>query len=370
MCLIILKPNADVTFNPDYMKSSVTRNNDGAGCMYVQDGRLVVEKIDGDYSKHTSIDSITEWCNQKFTEHDAIAIHHRMTTDGSNHLDNIHPYKVLSIDDGDPVDLYMMHNGIIHNSRPPATTKVVGTKQVYNSWEDYLYDREDSSILDATLVQPSDTSIFISDIVQPILKQDYTLLYTKAMQKLLEEYIGTGSKLLFMDNTGTITLINENAGTWLDNDGGCWLSNTYSHKSHGTTGNYYGTWWTHNNTPVKSPVKSGDKKDTTTTVNKSTNAFEDTKSDDVGTIVSLKTSTPDSNSVVKYTPTKNSVKEFWDDTTSEELADYLCMSSSFDDITYVVEQAPEQAIDLIEFLLDFYFQNMLTQEPYKAAGRG
>ena len=122
-------------------------------------------------------------------------MHHRFSTHGTESIDNVHPFCVLSKDNGDPIDLYMMHNGVITRTTP---------------------DKDDPR---------SDTCIFVEDVLQPILKANPELLEDESFQELIGGYIGSANKLTFLDNIGTVTIINEDSGTWKDN---VWLSNTGS----------------------------------------------------------------------------------------------------------------------------------------------
>lgn len=92
----------------------VSGNKDGMGVMFVDKGRVQFEKFlaksDQDvvdlYEKH---------------KHRAMAVHQRNQTLGTVTEQNVHPFKVTSIDDGDPWDIYMMHNGTIRDIQVDST---------------------------------------------------------------------------------------------------------------------------------------------------------------------------------------------------------------------------------------------------------
>jgi hypothetical protein len=124
-------------------------------------------------------------------------MHSRLRTHGGNNYVNCHPYEVLNIDKGDKIDLYMMHNGIIHKA--PNIDKAM-----------------------------SDTWNFIEGIIKPLAKANIDLLWSEEFREMISSYIGTGNKLLFMrsdDVENPVIIINKFQG---DIIGGCWLSNLYS----------------------------------------------------------------------------------------------------------------------------------------------
>lgn len=198
MCLIIYKKGNAASFTSDMMKTSVSRNSDAAGVMYVENGRVVTDKIIGG-NTITDIQRLAEWCQNYYNTKDDIIIHHRMSTDGKDTLDNCHPCKVLSIDDGDSIDLYLMHNGIISE----CTTG------------------RDSEI--------SDTRKYIEEYLRPILKVNNSLIHIPAFREHVAKFISTSNKFVLLTNDGTTYIINESAGKWLgEKDSQCWISNTYS----------------------------------------------------------------------------------------------------------------------------------------------
>jgi hypothetical protein len=290
-----------------------------------------------------------------------------MTTDGSNHLDNIHPYKVLSIDDGDSIDLYMMHNGIISECRPAIS--YVGGKSFQNSYNwkgsyldaDYIDADDDTSVKNGGIqerVQPSDTQIFINEYLKPLLKQTPELLYTQSLQKLIKGFIGTGNKLIFLDSNSKVTIINENQGTQLpETQGGCWISNTYSHLPR-IVYTYSNTNNTTNNSTI--PIKSSytpPAKSTAPIINhyyKNGDAvdryygYDDyDDNEDYGYTDEF---------LSKHTSPYNS-KPFWDNKTPEEVVDYLCMTSNFDSIGDLILNDVDMAEEVMSHLLDFYWTN-------------
>jgi glutamine amidotransferase len=107
--------------------------------------------------------------------------HFRISTHGKINEENCHPFLVNP-------KLGFAHNGIIRNA--------------------------------PTSPNYSDTYMFNVTILQNLPSN---FLSNVSIQLLLQEYIGSGSKLAFLSYDNKITLINEKAGQWDEN--GVWFSN-------------------------------------------------------------------------------------------------------------------------------------------------
>lgn len=190
MCLIVVKPNADAKFTFEEHKASLTRNSDGTGIMYVKDNRIVVEKCFGDTKEQLAF-------FEKHKDVSQYVLHHRFATQGEKSVVNVHPFKILSIDDGDPVDLYFAHNGGFPMTR---------------------FNKDHDKKL-------SDTHLFAIEYLQPIMKQYPDIIDNEIFQIMLHDLIGHSNKLAFMRNDGNTWIFNKSGG---DIHNGCWLSNKYS----------------------------------------------------------------------------------------------------------------------------------------------
>jgi hypothetical protein len=196
MCLIVWKEGHKAQFTNRQFKNMISRNSDGLGIMWREtvDGveRVLVEKVLGSPKDKFKL-------FQKHRDKEYYAMHARFKTHGLVNLDNCHPYKILSIDDGDPIDLYMMHNGTIQ-------------------------DVPDSD------VGMSDTWHFAEYIIKPLAKNNLDFLWNSdAFHVWLQKKI-SGSKLTLMrsdhpEGGAPVLILNHGAGTMVT---GCWLSNTYS----------------------------------------------------------------------------------------------------------------------------------------------
>lgn len=190
MCLIAFKESSDGVFTNKNFRNMIRRNRHGLGIMWREDGRVKTEKTIG-----SEKDKFKLW--SKHRDKDSYAMHARLTTHGLTNLANCHPYELLNIDNGDPIDLYMMHNGVISNA--PETDKDM-----------------------------SDTWHFVEYILKPIAKANLEILWDNEQFQLWLQTKITGSKLLFMrsdDVEHPVLILNHSAGTEKD---GFWLSNTHS----------------------------------------------------------------------------------------------------------------------------------------------
>ena len=118
-----------------------------------------------------------------------------MATSGLVDITMTHPFKVLSLNDNDKNDLYLMHNGVLSH-----------------------YKSVDGK---------SDTALFSEDMSK-IFRENPSMvdsLWKKENLIPFGEEIGYGNKIVFMKENGKVAIINENNGFWKD---GMWFSNSYS----------------------------------------------------------------------------------------------------------------------------------------------
>lgn len=176
MCVAILSPE-NVTIPESHLKRSFEVNPDGAGFMYAEDNQLHIEKGFMTYEDFL----------EAYTPHEtkAIAVHFRITTHGDTDEGNTHPFRVGS-------NLGFIHNGIINNVDCSA---------------------------DKTR---SDTYHFNTKFLAPFYKRDSRFIFKEHFKDVIKSYIGY-SKLVFLNNKGHHTIVNEDKGVW---DEGVWYSNT------------------------------------------------------------------------------------------------------------------------------------------------
>jgi hypothetical protein len=176
-------------------------NQNGGGMMFAWNGQIYIHK------ELESKDALWDYYQAalELTKREVnILLHFRITTHGPSNLHNCHPHLVHE-------NLAFMHNGII--SIPIAKNSL-----------------------------DSDTVTFNKDILQK-LPPDF--LRYQGCQELISDYC-SGSKLAFLDNEGSVKLINSEMGIWEDegwysNDS--YLSYQWSSRSKGKNTSYSWDNW-------------------------------------------------------------------------------------------------------------------------------
>jgi predicted glutamine amidotransferase len=187
MCLLVTQLSNSPALPEVWLRDFHASNSDGVGVMYVEGQSLVIEKC-----LPKSADDFVNFYYSHIAGKDC-AFHLRMRTHGATDLENCHPYEVLNAKDHG-LDLWLMHNGILHTDNKKDTTK-------------------------------SDTWHYIRDYLRPMLANNPDFFVTPEFQDLIESHIGSSNKFVLMDNQNRLVTINESAGVYW---GGLWLSNTYA----------------------------------------------------------------------------------------------------------------------------------------------
>lgn len=189
MCIAIMN-GFKTTLKKEWVRNSWENNGDGAGLLWVNDGKLEIFKemttFDTYYNKYIAV-------RKEFPKSN-ILLHFRISTHGKINSTNCHPFLVDKT-------IGFIHNGMIH--------------QVERNTEF------------------SDTYMFNELILKKLPKG---FEKNVAMQELLHSYIDS-SKLVFLSNKNEPTIINEEAGHWL---GDTWFSNS-SYKQVNSWVDYGGT---------------------------------------------------------------------------------------------------------------------------------
>ena len=175
MCVILVKPKKANIYRRT-LKSCYDSNPDGAGFMFADNNKLQVLKGFKGFRDFYKTYRKTEYL---YPESDFV-IHMRIATSGYRNAENCHPFKVND-------NLAFAHNGVFWG---------LGNIIFSDTHE-------------------------LNEIV--FKKFPSNFLEINEIKNVVIDYVETSfSKVVFMDNTGRITIINEFAGIW---DDGIWYSN-------------------------------------------------------------------------------------------------------------------------------------------------
>lgn len=177
MCIAIYQP-IGLCITDDHLLNCWNNNNDGAGMMYVDDeSKIVIFKELEKFKKFKKAfhKAVEDFPNSPFV------LHFRIKTSGKVDRKNCHPMRVNR-------NLAFCHNGIINYVDVPTNSPI------------------------------SDTNIFNDEVLKG-LPSDW--LENDVIRTMVGKIIKT-SKLVFLDSSKKVAIINEKDGTW---DEGLWFSN-------------------------------------------------------------------------------------------------------------------------------------------------
>lgn len=182
MCIIIAKEK-NKEFNKEKLDYAYESNKDGCGVMWF-DSELGLQTYKTlDYEEFKTFLDTNDW----FKDKEAV-LHLRYTTVGETNIANCHPFTT-----GNGA---VMHNGTIRGLKPKDKDKSDSRmlSELIDSWEH------------------TDGNDFI---------------YGASFRFLFEEMLGSINRVVYMENDGTISIFNEEAGAWIDD---IWYSNDYYRK--------------------------------------------------------------------------------------------------------------------------------------------
>jgi predicted glutamine amidotransferase len=180
MCVIAVKNHGISLPKDDEIDAMWNTNPDGAGIMYLHNGKVYIEK---GFMKLTDLKRALASLNERLdTKNTPMVLHFRITTHGGTSPHNTHPFPISNNTEHlKALDLTcsvgMVHNGII-------------------------------SSMDTTDKTMSDTMVYIQDILSPLSMLNKTFYKNDFGKTLMENQIGW-SKLAFLDKSGTISLVGD-----------------------------------------------------------------------------------------------------------------------------------------------------------------
>jgi len=133
MCIIIAKDKKSRLPKEEELKNSFEYNSDGAGFMYVDNGKVVIDK---GYMEYDDFINHYRKLLKKYNnfKNKSLVIHCRIGTSGKNNKGNTHPYPITNNErllhkKYTKQDIGIVHNGIIHG---------YGTKKGLNDTQEYI----------------------------------------------------------------------------------------------------------------------------------------------------------------------------------------------------------------------------------------
>jgi len=193
MCLLVTQSKISPKLSHEWLKDFYSYNADGIGVMRSKNNQLIIEKI-----LPKDADDFINFYEKHIFGFDC-AFHLRMKTHGHIDLINCHPYEILNKADHG-IDLWLMHNGILHTDNKADITK-------------------------------SDTWHYIKNYLMPMLAKNPDYAFTESFNEIISDHIGSSNKFVLMDNLGRQAVINQDQGVYW---AGLWLSNTYAWSASNT----------------------------------------------------------------------------------------------------------------------------------------
>lgn len=176
MCIIVYVPENTQRPPIETLEECWRTNSHGAGFMYAEEGKLVIKK-----GFMAEKDFFKAW--KKIPEKVAVVAHFRIRSHGDISAALTHPFIVNK-------QCALVHNGILSIMVPKEVDKT-----------------------------ESDTSYFVDAVLGKLQPDWYKI---GAYKFLVEQYLGSGNKLVVMDAAGHVEIFSEKSGTW---DEGIWYSN-------------------------------------------------------------------------------------------------------------------------------------------------
>lgn len=179
MCVAIYKP-IGLELDRETLKNCFITNPDGCGFSYIEEetGEIRIQK----FMELAPFLTAYEEKQTRYLNTSPFLVHFRIKTHGQKDLDNCHPFLIDS-------EHVFIHNGVIRN------------------------------VPDCPDKKKSDTRMFKELFLR---KLPAGWFGNTAVHDLIEEYIGSFSKLAIMNREGVVELYNESKGSWKE---GVWFSN-------------------------------------------------------------------------------------------------------------------------------------------------
>lgn len=195
MCIMAYIPEGVALPDEETLRRCWKRNSNWGGFMYVQDGRIMIEKF-------SLCDDMVVALQAKHAAYGATSpfvFHMRLATNGAISMENTHPFRVGN-------KYAFAHNGVI--------SKFSKDKNV------------------------SDSKLFGEQILQKLLYKDWILNDT--VKQMMEKYIDSYNKVIILSADKQVLILNKNKGT--EEDGIWWSNSGYEdYKTYSSGSNFSGS---------------------------------------------------------------------------------------------------------------------------------
>ena len=204
MCIAIAQPAESPTLDEKTLKACFEANGDGLGFMYSHNGRLVIRKNywKPRWNPEWDFDRFYQdyyMMHKTYGKSSPFALHFRISTSGNVNRENSHPFLVRK-------GIGLIHNGVLPMPKTGGSIEhLFADKDVNPRYSDTWHY----------------ANLYFNDAPTCILHDDK---YIDAVAS----FIGTGNKLVFLDDTREIRpypalrIVNAAQGTWAR---GIWFSN-------------------------------------------------------------------------------------------------------------------------------------------------
>lgn len=220
MCIVIYSPKDKLVPDCEILKRCFNSNPDGAGYMYVENGKVHIKK--GYMNFGDFYGDITKDQYELIHQHiySPFVIHFRISTHGGTNKSNTHPFPISANEDDLTKTEINCDVGLAHN----------GILSVASKYSDKM----------------SDTQMFISKFLSHLIKTNSHYYEDEDTMLMIRSLIGNYNKLAILSNDGHCELF----GDFIEDDGYYYSNSTYEKDeslfglySNGKSGSLYYDFW-------------------------------------------------------------------------------------------------------------------------------